>query len=636
MVIVLNEVPPCLRSDGLHTTWPPIGPKYRELDQQAQIKFLNTLTVPLKEAYTLRADMMVRFDLEKARQEGFQFSPAASCRRIPAANYRLYEVVNESMPLAPGYVDREIAVFGHPSGLPFTNSKEFFLHVHWLINDDSCEYRNCTCQLCPKYINRFTRPLTATSIVPAFTSPTIPKTEQQLPLPNINLLDPLYALPPKDFKPAAIRSRTDAKLESNGEQERLLKKPKISKDEAPNAVIAAVEDPADAKYKEKYKELKKKVHFIVGEVEQLSGLLSKAKIKIEKLKFERKFLYRQLESIQNESTNQSSKTPHSDSDLSSIGSLSSSENSGVSEVENSDDEGSTNIRSHKDTTSNGAPIPTSLPSVPTTSQSSNALPTAQKPNTLVTANNSFPAAVSTPITPLAVKPKKKKAPVDPNAPKRPANAFMLFCDMERAHLKKERDQLKEKMPGSEEDAGLGNITKALGIRWKALSEDGKKEYQTLFQEKVNKYNTEMSEYMEKEIRAGRAEATPLALKKDKKKKEKIEKVEGNTSKESTPIKTGKITEDINLNKGVLMNEKSMENKNLNLESKLVTNIINDSHLKEINEQNSDDVLMEDEEENLEDEIDDALLADDDNAILNNLNESSSPTSYSLFHNNGRS
>ncbi|KAJ3224536.1 hypothetical protein HK099_008335 [Clydaea vesicula] len=573
MVIVLNEVPPCLRSDGLHTTWPPIGPKYRELDQQAQIKFLNTLTVPLKEAYTLRADMMVRFDLEKARQEGFQFSPAASCRRIPAANYRLYEVVNESMPLAPGYVDREIAVFGHPSGLP--------------------------------------RPLTATSIVPAFTSPTIPKTEQQLPLPNINLLDPLYALPPKDFKPAAIRSRTDAKLESNGEQERLLKKPKISKDEAPNAVIAAVEDPADAKYKEKYKELKKKVHFIVGEVEQLSGLLSKAKIKIEKLKFERKY-------------------------LSSIGSLSSSENSGVSEVENSDDEGSTNIRSHKDTTSNGAPIPTSLPSVPTTSQSSNALPTAQKPNTLVTANNSFPAAVSTPITPLAVKPKKKKAPVDPNAPKRPANAFMLFCDMERAHLKKERDQLKEKMPGSEEDAGLGNITKALGIRWKALSEDGKKEYQTLFQEKVNKYNTEMSEYMEKEIRAGRAEATPLALKKDKKKKEKIEKVEGNTSKESTPIKTGKITEDINLNKGVLMNEKSMENKNLNLESKLVTNIINDSHLKEINEQNSDDVLMEDEEENLEDEIDDALLADDDNAILNNLNESSSPTSYSLFHNNGRS
>lgn len=42
------------------------------------------------------------------------------------------------------------------------------------------------------------------------------------------------------------------------------------------------------KYKEKYKLLKKRVHEVVSEVEELSVLLSKSKARIEKLKFERK------------------------------------------------------------------------------------------------------------------------------------------------------------------------------------------------------------------------------------------------------------------------------------------------------------------------------------------------------------
>lgn len=94
---------------------------------------------------------------------------------------------------------------------------------------------------------------------------------------------------------------------------------------------------------------------------------------------------------------------------------------------------------------------------------------------------SSPRTNSTPATPITTifKKSRKKAVVDPNAPKRPANAFMLFCDIERNNLKKERDLMKEAMPGSEEDAGLGNITKALGTRWKALSEDGKASKSTI-------------------------------------------------------------------------------------------------------------------------------------------------------------
>lgn len=84
---------------------------------------------------------------------------------------------------------------------------------------------------------------------------------------------------------------------------------------------------------------------------------------------------------------------------------------------------------------------------------------------------------STPATPSGIPKKpssrKTRAPVDPDAPKRPANAFMLFCDLNRDAVKAERNQMKIDAPGSEEDAGLANITKALGSRWKGLADDEK-------------------------------------------------------------------------------------------------------------------------------------------------------------------
>jgi hypothetical protein len=47
---------------------------------------------------------------------------------------------------------------------------------------------------------------------------------------------------------------------------------------------------------------------------------------------------------------------------------------------------------------------------------------------------------------------------------------MVYCEQNREAVKKEREALKLTAPGSEEDAGLGNITKALGVRWKALED----------------------------------------------------------------------------------------------------------------------------------------------------------------------
>jgi hypothetical protein len=52
---------------------------------------------------------------------------------------------------------------------------------------------------------------------------------------------------------------------------------------------------------------------------------------------------------------------------------------------------------------------------------------------------------------------------DPNAPKRPANAFFFFCQMERANFKE-----------ANQDASLSDLTKLLGQKWKSLTTEQKK------------------------------------------------------------------------------------------------------------------------------------------------------------------
>ncbi|KAI8923551.1 high mobility group box domain-containing protein, partial [Entophlyctis helioformis] len=89
---------------------------------------------------------------------------------------------------------------------------------------------------------------------------------------------------------------------------------------------------------------------------------------------------------------------------------------------------------------------------------------------------------------------KRPKVVDPNAPRRPANAFMLFCDMQRDKLKEERKELQKSMPGSEQEVALSNITKALGQRWRSLSDVERKMYQDLFKEQVKQYDRELSDY----------------------------------------------------------------------------------------------------------------------------------------------
>lgn len=58
-----------------------------------------------------------------------------------------------------------------------------------------------------------------------------------------------------------------------------------------------------------------------------------------------------------------------------------------------------------------------------------------------------------------MQPKKKR---DPNAPKGPGNVFFLYCRMER-------DNIKDEVPNE----SLGEVTRLLGQKWKALTNEEK-------------------------------------------------------------------------------------------------------------------------------------------------------------------
>jgi hypothetical protein len=79
------------------------------------------------------------------------------------------------------------------------------------------------------------------------------------------------------------------------------------------------------------------------------------------------------------------------------------------------------------------------------------------------------------------KTKKKK---DPNAPKRGMSGYMFFCKANRAAVKE----------GLPETATLGEIGKAMGLKWKDTSEEDRKPYEDEAAADKERYQTEMSSY----------------------------------------------------------------------------------------------------------------------------------------------
>lgn len=95
----------------------------------------------------------------------------------------------------------------------------------------------------------------------------------------------------------------------------------------------------------------------------------------------------------------------------------------------------------------------------------------------------------------------QKAPVDPNAPKRPSTAYFLYMAEARRIIKEEREKKNE--------APLGNLemTNEISKRWHALSEDAKNPWKKLYQKKLAEYNSEKQEYEDKRVTGDKAEPT---------------------------------------------------------------------------------------------------------------------------------
>ncbi|PHZ10334.1 HMG-box [Rhizopus microsporus ATCC 52813] len=77
-------------------------------------------------------------------------------------------------------------------------------------------------------------------------------------------------------------------------------------------------------------------------------------------------------------------------------------------------------------------------------------------------------------------PRKKR---DPNAPKGPGNVFFLYCRMER-------DNIKDEVPNE----SLGEVTRLLGQKWKALTKEEKQKYYDLYKKEQEEYESAMKSY----------------------------------------------------------------------------------------------------------------------------------------------
>jgi hypothetical protein len=77
-------------------------------------------------------------------------------------------------------------------------------------------------------------------------------------------------------------------------------------------------------------------------------------------------------------------------------------------------------------------------------------------------------------------PKRKK---DKNSPKNPQNAYMFFCNSNRASVKKDNPEMDAK-----------NIIKTIAGRWRTLSDEDKKPYAEMAEKDKIRYKGEMSDY----------------------------------------------------------------------------------------------------------------------------------------------
>lgn len=78
---------------------------------------------------------------------------------------------------------------------------------------------------------------------------------------------------------------------------------------------------------------------------------------------------------------------------------------------------------------------------------------------------------------------------DPNLPKRPTNAYLIFCELEKERIKQST--------GDNSLASVTDLGKSLVEAWKNLDEEGRKPYHKIYEEEKERYRQEMLAYNKK-------------------------------------------------------------------------------------------------------------------------------------------
>nr|GMD46717.1 HMG1/2-like protein [Ipomoea batatas] len=88
---------------------------------------------------------------------------------------------------------------------------------------------------------------------------------------------------------------------------------------------------------------------------------------------------------------------------------------------------------------------------------------------------------------LAIRKQKVKRVKDPNKPKRPPSAFLLFMEVFREEYRKQHPDNKR----------VGVVGRAAGDKWRSMSEEEKAPYIDKAEEKKEGYEKQMTAYHEK-------------------------------------------------------------------------------------------------------------------------------------------
>ncbi|KAI8810419.1 hypothetical protein BJ742DRAFT_888419 [Cladochytrium replicatum] len=398
-MIVLEDVPPPIFSDGVLASHPT--PTLEESDPGRAQKFLDKLSIAVKEAYTRRPDKIAGYNLDVNAEVSFKSN--AVCRQLPE-NYKLFEnkrpdkfvlaaleaaaaassnassvdglvppIVPQGgvlaaavaaaamsgggssesgfaatgdsllphvqlpsvspgraetssilsaagistggeLPKDAGRIRTDAFLYGHPSGSKYRSTNEFLPHLLWLIEDDSHDYRNCTCKLCPAYAKSWgyvvkkarapgdpvPGPLSATRKSFLNQKANAPKEES----PN--------ATTPEPSTPSTSKKRKNSSPSRNsrsrrGNQSEVRPPPAgLYSHEPDDDVIYGGTGPSDAEDRQqdsgKVVNLKRKIDSVEQENESMREQLNRARQKILILRYERSFLFKKLEEATQRST----------------------------------------------------------------------------------------------------------------------------------------------------------------------------------------------------------------------------------------------------------------------------------------------------------------------------------------------